>query len=255
MTIYDPYAKDNIQTASGSSHLNPASDGQERHAPMQQAEPSPQSQSIKAQRMAEAKKFKAAQLSSRRVRNLKIGLPIIGSIFIIIFVGFVVLAQYTALPLGFAAIDLTGGELVMESPTLNGFTSDDGEYEIVAERAVQDLADPKKVFLEQIGATLTLEDGNIISIDAGKGQFHVEIQDFKLTKGISLHTSTGYTGELKSAYIDIKGGSLVSNEEVFFKGDIGEISANHLTVRDNATFILFEDRVRMTINPNKIRQE
>lgn len=209
---------------------------------------------IQEQRTQDANKFEAARRYSRRIRNLKIGLPIIGTLFIIIFIVVAVVAQFSTLPLGFAAIDLTNGQVVMEQPTLNGFTSSDAEYEIVADRALQDLADPKKVLLEKISATLTLDDGNIVSIDATQGQFNIEGQHLLLSDGINVHVSAGYTGELESATIDIKGGTLISNGNVFVKADIGEIRSNRLTVRDNATFILFEDRVRMIVNPKKVRQ-
>ncbi|MEP4704305.1 MAG: hypothetical protein ABJZ62_05595, partial [Hyphomicrobiales bacterium] len=178
-------------------------------------------QAIQAQKIEGANKFKAARSYSRRVQKLKIALPVIGAIFIALFVGIAYLSQFSTLPLGFAAIDLTNGQIVMERPTLNGFTSSDAEYEIVAERALQDLTDPKKVLLEKISATLTLDDGNIVSIDAGKGRFNVKGQHLVLSDGISMHMSSGYTGELDSATIDIKGGMLTSKGDVFVKADIG----------------------------------
>ena len=210
---------------------------------------------IQTQRIEDANKFKAARSYYRRVQKLKIGLPIIGCLFIAVFIGIAYLAQFTSLPLGFATIDLTNGQVVMERPTLNGFTSSNAEYEIVAERAFQDLTDPKKVLLEKIGATLTLEDGNIVSIDAGEGKFNVEGQHLLLSEGISLHMSACFSGELERATIDIKGGTLISKGDVLVKADIGEIRAKSLTVRENATFILFEDRVRMVVNPSKVRQK
>lgn len=254
MNIHDANMRGKPQAvngADGAHDQGDASGGQSSHTDQQQA----LLQAIQAQRIESANKFKAARHYSRRVRNLKIGLPILGALFILLFIGIAFVSQFSSIPFGFAAIDLTKGQLVMESPTLNGFTSSNAEYEIVAKRALQDLKDPKRVLLEEIGATLTLDDGNIVSIDAGKGQFHVDEQNLILSEGISLHMSAGYTGELESAEIDIKAGTLTSNDDVFLKGDIGEIRANQLLVRDNATFVLFEDRVRMIVNPSKVRQE
>ena len=245
MNIHDPNMSNTTQGLTGPAAVDPLGHGGGQQQQLLQA--------IHHQQIEGAKKFKAARSYSRRVHKLKIALPVIGALFIVIFVGIAYLSQFSKLPLGFAAIDLTNGQVVMERPTLNGFTSSDAEYEIVAERALQDLTDPKKVLLEKIGATLTLDDGNIVSIDAGKGRFNAKGQHLVLSEGISMHVSSGYAGELDSATIDIKGGTLTSVGDVFVKGDIGEIRANSLTVRDNATFILFEDRVRMIVNPTKVR--
>lgn len=209
---------------------------------------------LHVERAQEENKFKAAKNYSRRVRTLKIGLPIVGFLFIAIFIAVAVIAQFSTLPIGISAIDLTNGQVVMDRPTLNGFTSSDSKYEIVAERALQDLTNPKKVLLEKIAATLTLNDGNIVSIEASEGNFNIEGQHLMLKDGIRVHMSAGYSGELDSAAIDVKGGTLTSDGNVFVTADIGEIRANHLTVRDNASFILFEDRVRMIVKPAKIRR-
>lgn len=203
----------------------------------------------------EQKKFRSAQRYSQRVRGLKFGLPIIGVLFIAAFVGIVVVAQYLEAPFSISAIDLTDGKVVMKSPKLNGFTASDSAYEIVADRALQDLDDPKKVLLEKIGATLTLTDGNVVSVKANTGKFDIEGENLKLGAGVNVHMSAGYDAELEDAVIDIKSGVLKSDRPVFIKAEIGEIRADSVVVRDNGNFIFFKDRVRMIVKPDKIRRE
>jgi len=78
----------------------------------------------------------------------------------------------------------------MDSPQLNGFTASDSAYEIVADRALQDLNDPKKVVLEKIGATLTLTDGNVVSVKANNGKFDIEGENLNLNSGVNVHMSS-----------------------------------------------------------------
>lgn len=209
-----------------------------------------------AARMAqrEARKFHAARHYSRRIQFLKISLPLIGLSLIALFVGLAFAAQFVSTPLGKASIDLTNGQVVMDRPSLSGYTASDSAYEIVADRAFQDLTDPKKVNLEKIAATLTLNDGNIVSVDANEGRFNVEGENLRLGAGVRVHMSAGYTAKLEEATIDVKSGTLKSSSPVHITADIGDIRANRLTVRDNGKYILFEDRVRMTVQPGKIRR-
>lgn len=204
---------------------------------------------------SDQRKFQLASRYSRRVRGLKLGLPIVGAIFIAIFVAVAMTAHYLETPFGIATIDLTDGQVVMDSPKLNGFTASDSAYEIVADRALQDLNNPKKVLLEKIGATVTLADGNVVSVQANNGKFDIERENLNLNAGVHVHMSAGYDAELDNAVIDIKAGILKSDSPVFIKAEIGEIRADSMIVRDNGNFIFFENRVRMVVKPNKIRRK
>ena len=225
--------------------------------------PAVQSASVAAQKQpmaarvsaSDQKKFQLASRYSRRVRGLKMGLPIVGALLIAIFVAVAMTTHHLETPFGIATIDLTDGQVVMDSPKLNGFTSSDSKYEIVADRALQDLNDPKKVVLEKIGATLTLADGNVVSVKANNGKFDIEGENLKLNAGVNIHMSSGYDAELENAVIDIKTGIMKSDNPVFIKAEIGEIRADSMIVRDNGNFVFFENRVRMVVQPNKIRRK
>ncbi|MEP3232226.1 MAG: LPS export ABC transporter periplasmic protein LptC [Hyphomicrobiales bacterium] len=205
--------------------------------------------------VSEQRKFQLATRYSRRVRGLKFGLPIVGAIFIVIFVAVAMTAHYLETPFGIATIDLTDGQVVMDSPKLNGFTASDSAYEIVADRALQDLNNPKKVLLEKIGATVTLADGNVVSVQANNGKFDIEGENLKLDSGVNVHMSAGYDAVLDDAEIDMKAGVMKTDSPVFIKAEIGEIRADSMIVRDNGNFIFFENRVRMVVQPNKIRRK
>ncbi|MEO1067311.1 MAG: LPS export ABC transporter periplasmic protein LptC [Pseudomonadota bacterium] len=202
----------------------------------------------------EAQKFKTAQAYTRRVKFLKIGLPVIGTAAIILFLAITITSQLIATPFGTIAIDLTNGQVVMDNPSLNGFTASDSAYEIVADRALQDLDNPKTVLLEKIGATLTMDDGNIASVEANAGRFDIEGGSLRLSKGVNVQLSSGYAADLQEADIDMKNGVLTSEAPVHITSDIGEISAERLEVRRNGEYILFENRVKMVVQPDRVRR-
>lgn len=206
-------------------------------------------------RTSENRRFYIANLNSKRIRGLKFWLPVVGGLLIVVFIAIMVVTQFISTPLGIAAIDLTDGKVVMDQPTLSGFTASNAEYEIVADRALQDLSDPKKVLLEKIGATLALKDGNVVSLSANTGKYDIDGESLNLGAGVNVHMSSGYTAELEEAHVDMKSGVLSSDRPVFIKATIGEIRADRLEVRDNGDYILFEDRVKMTIDPRKIRPQ
>ncbi|MEM8839283.1 MAG: LPS export ABC transporter periplasmic protein LptC [Pseudomonadota bacterium] len=205
-------------------------------------------------RADDQRKFADARRYTRQVRRLKIGLPVLGGGLIVLFIVLAIAGQLIATPFGPATIDLTKGTVVMDKPSVSGFTASNSTYEIVATRALQDLKNPKTVSLEEIGATLTLEDGNIASIAAGAGKFNVESEQLELSEGVRMHMSSGYRAELDQAEIDVKGGVLKSEGQVMIEAAIGDIQANRLEVRDNGEYILFDERVRMVIRPEHIRQ-
>lgn len=197
--------------------------------------------------------FEEARRYTRRVKSLKIAFPIVGAILVIGFVVIAAVSQFLSTPLGIAAIDLTNGQVVMDRPTLNGFTSSNASYEIVADKALQDLTDPKTVLLEKIGATLTLEDGNVASVEATQGQFHIDDENLRLSEGVKLHMSSGYAAELDNAHIDVKAGILTSEGQIAIESAMGDIRANRLEVRENGEYVLFEDRVKLLIRPEQVR--
>lgn len=199
------------------------------------------------------KSYEAARRHSRRVGVLKIGLPVGALLLMGIFAGWAWLSS----PGGFS-VDLTGsavkdGKLVMANPTLNGFTKDNLPYAMTAERAIQDLTNTSIIALEKIDARLPIEAEKWADITADDGVFDNEANTLDVTSAMTITTNEGMRADLKSAFVDMTSGRIISSEPVriSLKGSL--LNANTMTVEDRGKIIVFEDKVRMTILPDQLK--
>ena len=106
-------------------------------------------------------RFARADRHSRRVRLLRIGIPIVVGVSMLVIVAasifnpFRLLAQ---LPLSVGNLAVSGTQITMESPHLAGFTPDQRPYDLQAKTATQDITDPNHVDLHQLRAKVQMED-------------------------------------------------------------------------------------------------
>src|SRR4051812_42720703 len=105
-----------------------------------------QTRAFKAsQRTGHARRFRTAMRHSRRVRLLRVGLPIaavIGCLAIALVSWFNPLRMLTRLPISVGDVIVSGTTIKMENPKLSGFTRDKRRYDITAGAAAQDLLRP-----------------------------------------------------------------------------------------------------------------
>ncbi|MEZ5810645.1 MAG: LPS export ABC transporter periplasmic protein LptC [Rhizobiaceae bacterium] len=197
--------------------------------------------------------FDRARKHSRRVGLLKVGLPAGTLLLVVMFAGW----AWLATPEGFTA-NVTGsaisdGKLVMANPKLNGFTKDDLPYTMTADRAVQDLSNPSIITLENIAARLPLEEKNWADIDAETGVFDNEKNTLDVTSPMNIRTTSGLLAELKSAFVDMNSGGITSKEPVRVSMDGSTLVADRMSVVDRGSIIVFENRVRMTVLPDRMK--
>ncbi len=199
------------------------------------------------------KSYEAARRHSRRVVALKIGVPVGALLLVGMFAGWAWLSSPGGL-----SVDLTGsavkdGKLVMANPRLNGFTKDNLPYEMMAERAIQDLTITSKIALEKIDARLPIEAEKWADISADNGVFDNEANTLDVTSPMTITTTDGMRAELRSAFVDMSTGRIISSEPVRISMNGSLLNANTLTVEDRGKIIIFEDNVRMTILPDQLK--
>ncbi|WP_407941233.1 LPS export ABC transporter periplasmic protein LptC [Mesorhizobium xinjiangense] len=148
---------------------------------------------------------------------------------------------------------LQDGKLVMANPTLDGFGKDDLPYSMTAARALQDLSDTSAIQLEDISARLPLSAENFATIGAKAGIYDNEKNTLEITTPLTVETDDGMSITMQSAFIDIANGELKSNEPIDIRLDGSQIEADTFRVRDRGKVFIFEDRVRMQIDPKKLR--
>lgn len=196
--------------------------------------------------------FNKARRHSRWVRFAKVAIPL-GSLIGIGAVGLVAyLDPFRKIEnLSFDAVGVNGTNVTMEAPKLTGFKNDNRPYEVTASAATQDVRKPNFVELKDLRARIVTDDkGSVANLEAAVGILNTQKEQMNLRKDVKVRTDSGQQVLLRSAFVDFKSGSVVSNEPVtVLLGDSGQIEAEGLRVIDNGKQMSFKGRVRTTFQP------
>lgn len=193
--------------------------------------------------------FIRATRHSGRVRFLKIAMPLAG---LVIIAGLILSYVWSALSLpsaSIASMAIVEGRMVMSNPEVTGFDSSKRPYKVVAQQAIQDPKEPKKVELSEIDASVPMDEGSFARILAGSGFLDGKAKTLKLGDTIHVKTDDGMTMQLEEAHIDFDKGLLTTERPIAMESARASIAADKLTVEENGRRVIFENRVRMTIHP------
>ena len=203
--------------------------------------------------------FRRAALHSRLIRFLRIGIPV----GIVVALGLIVVAAYFnpfRAPANISAdpgkLVVSGNKIAMEHPRLTGYTTDQLPYELTARIASQDLAKPNMIELTDLRAQLQTKDQGILEITAKTGLYDVKSELLRLSDNILVRTTTGYEARLHEAVIDIKRGTIVSEQRIETKFPNGTLEANRIDVSENGAVVLFSQGVEtiLVLDPPKTSQ-
>jgi lipopolysaccharide export system protein LptC len=193
--------------------------------------------------------FARAQRHSRRVRFLKLALPIGGVLSILLLIGAYAVSQFALPSIDPGEARIMDGKLVMNNPKISGSDSQNRPYHLSADRAVQDASKPTRVTLENIKGDLTIDAENSAAVTAGQGVYDSIAKTLVLSGKVAVDTRDGMSLRLEGASIDIGEGTLKSDQPVAIDTGRAQISADSVTVSDQGNVIVFEKRVRMTLQP------
>jgi lipopolysaccharide export system protein LptC len=200
--------------------------------------------------------FRAAARHSRLVRFLRFAIPAA----IVAIVSILLVATFfnpfrliAAFPIDPGKISLSGTKIVMESPRLNGFTTDSRPYELTARAAAQDLTKPEILELKEVNAQVELKDGQHVTITSPNGIYDTKGELLRLNDHITVNSSSGYEARLSEATVNTATGNIVSENPVELKLPNGFLNANRMEVMENGALILFGGGVEMTVNPDQAR--
>jgi lipopolysaccharide export system protein LptC len=191
--------------------------------------------------------FRRAARHSRVIRFLRVGIP--GGIFLAL--GLIVVAAYfnPLQKVANASIDqgklaLSGSKIAMQHPRLSGYTNESLPYEVSAQVASQDLANPGVIELTELRGTLKTKDQGMLEITARTGSYDIKADMLRLSDNILLQLDNGYEARLHEATIDVKKGTIVSEHRIETKFPNGTLGANHLDVSENGAVVLFSQGVQ-----------
>ncbi len=200
----------------------------------------------------------AARSHSRRVLWLKrfIVLGSFGSAAVLAAVA--IFDPFSAVPgnVSIASASLNGTKITMELPRLNGFRKDGKPYQVRARSGIQDVRSPKVIELNEVEARIQMENDNSVNVVAPSGIFDSGADLMKLFAGkggelITLKSTSGFLAHLRSADVNLKAGTLTSQEHVFVSMPNGKVDADRVDVADGGKVITFIGNVKSLFNPAK----
>jgi lipopolysaccharide export system protein LptC len=122
---------------------------------------------------------------------------------------------------------------------------------MLAEKALQDIKNPNMITLKNIKAAMPASDG-VAHVQALSADYDRAADTLKMTEPFTVTLDNGLRAQFKSAFMDIKGGSLTTQEPVaIFKG-LASIVAQSLKMTDKGTVIEFDGQVKMHIDASTI---
>ncbi|MEQ9572055.1 MAG: LPS export ABC transporter periplasmic protein LptC [Nitratireductor sp.] len=193
--------------------------------------------------------FLKARRYSRRVRVVKLALPLVGAALSIGFFGYSYVLSPSSVSIGIGGTAVRDGKLVMANPKVSGYTQDNLPYTLTAIRAIQDLSETGTIQLEDIDAKFPVDENNWARVLARTGTYDDTGNTLDITSPVTFKTTDGMTANLKSAFINIEAGELSTSEPVDILQDGSRVTADTFKVLDKGKVFVFEKRVRVMIEP------
>jgi lipopolysaccharide export system protein LptC len=197
--------------------------------------------------------FRAAVRHSRRVRLLRWAIPLGGITIVALFYAaswLNPLHMLAKLPIDPSKLVISGTKLTMQAPKLAGFTRDNRAYEFTARAAAQDLANPAILELKDIRAKIEMQDKAQVEMTAANGIYDTKTDLMRLIDDIRISSSSGYSGHLREATVDVKKGNVTSEAPVEVTMLNGTLNANRMELVNNGELVRFEGGVAMNLLMN-----
>lgn len=197
--------------------------------------------------------FRSARRHSRMVRFLRLAIPAgvaVTAAVVFLLVYFNPLRMLTSLPIDVKNLVIAGTKVTVDKPHLAGFTHDARAYDLSADAARQDLTHPDMIELNNLRATVQMQDKSTVNLTAALGYYDSKGETLKLDKDIVLTSSAGYRGLLSEATVNIRTSNVVSNKPVEVDLLQGKLNANKLEIVDNGDLVRFHGGVSMTMKLN-----
>ena len=202
---------------------------------------------------AEVDAYQAAVAHSTRVRKLRIWLPIGAVVISAIFISVSVIRAYLPENLSVESARIEDGKIVMERPAIAGRNDDGISYSMTAVRALQDIANPNMITLEDVKAAVPLNVNTIARVVATEGIFDRGTDRMELTAPFDVNLSNGTTAKFQSAQLDVVAGTLNTDDPVSIDTEQASIVAQSLKITDKGRTITFAGQVRVKIEAAAIR--
>ena len=192
--------------------------------------------------------FSRAALHSRNVAILRKVLPVVA---VLVLATYFISTRLSVTVGGVTAsvtgVEVNDGNLRMVNPTLKGVDKKNGAYVVSADYADQDMKNPKLIKLHAIKAELTTDQKGWSRMQAVRGLFNSDSERLVMQDDIRVSTSSGVTGKLTHASLNMKSQILRSHQPVAFDLPSGTVRARALRLNSVDKTLLFRGKVRVHI--------
>ena len=201
---------------------------------------------------AEAGAYRNALLHSARVKRLKILLPVAAVVISAVFIAVSVVRAYLPEAISIEGAKIEDGKVVMEKPAIAGRNAKGINYSMVAEKALQDIRNPNLITLKNIKAAMPMQGDSIAHVQALSADFDRAADTLKMHEPFTITVDNGMRAEFTGASLDIKGGTLITDQPVAIHKGAASVVAQSLKMTDKGSVIEFDGQVRMHIDPSAI---
>lgn len=204
-----------------------------------------------SERRDERRAFQRAARHSRRVRMLRVAIPVT----IALTLGATILVSWldplkvlARLPIDSGKLVISGTKITMEAPKLSGYTRDNRWYELNAKAAAQDVTKADMIELVEVRAKIETADKTTIAMSAQAGTFNRKTGILNLNRKVILKSSAGFEMHLDEAIVDTGSGEVVSNKPVEVLTQDATLNADRLEVEKSGDIVRFIGGVVMNLN-------
>lgn len=202
----------------------------------------------------QARAYALALRHSKRVKKLKIILPLGAALISLTFIAVSLARTWLPDEVSLQSATVENGKIVMEKPALAGRNNKGFDYSMNAERALQDIASPNLMTLEKVLAAVPMND-IVAQVVAQEGLFDRATNRLQMTAPFDINLSNGIQAKFQSADVDLKAGKMSSKDPVSIKTNDGSIVAQSIDIADNGKTIVFSGQVRARIAASNIKNE
>ena len=134
---------------------------------------------------------------------------------------------------------MQGTKITMELPKIAGIGRNQRAYQVTAETAVQDITKPDQLELKNLRAEIEMADADILVVTAKSGTYHTKMDKVTLREHVVFTTAQGLTAKMREAVVDMKKGTLQSDQAVDFRLPSGRVQANAVEIEDSGEVVRF----------------
>jgi len=193
------------------------------------------------------REFRLARRHSRRVRVLRIALPLMAMGILSLYALPSFLRVSVDKGRGTAsvrAIELEKGALKMIEPHVRGVNEKNESYDFTADTATQASVKADEMYLVNVRGRMTGQDGKVTTLTAPDGTHNSKADLITFNNGVTIRREPGLVAEFQTATAFMKEQKAISNTPVVVRLHESTIHADGVTLYWGESRAIFEGNVR-----------